>query len=49
MTKIEGIPIERFNGANIDELYTRQLPDRIDHNLDLVIVNKNRFNFKTIK
>lgn len=37
--KIEGIPIERFNGANIDELYRRSLPDLLDYNLDIVIVN----------
>lgn len=37
--KIEGIPIERFNGANIEELYQCSLPDRLDYNLDIVIVN----------
>lgn len=37
--KIDGIPIERFNGVSTDEIYGRILPDSIDYNLDLVIVN----------
>lgn len=37
--KIDGVPIEKYDGVPPETIYQRTLADRIDHNLDIVFVN----------